>query len=64
MLRPEQIQPGPGTPVTILARAFRGDHTLLTIDADGITLDIPIASPPPKPQITLTVTGKAMAYPQ
>ena len=64
MLRPEQLRlDATGIPVTELGRRFRGNHTLLTIEASDVTFEVPTATPPPPGMSpALRVDGTAMAY--
>lgn len=64
MLRPEQIEAdGDGVEVRVLGRAFQGGHTLLSVEAGGVSLDIPMAVPPVAGTMArLRVRGMGMAY--
>ncbi len=67
MLRPEQVLavgPGDGVPARKLAAAFRGDHTLTTVDINGEQLDLRLpALGADCGTLHLRVTGPCMAYP-
>ncbi len=63
MLRPEQVTAhAEGVAVEVVGQAFRGEHTLVTIAAGGITLDVALPAAP-EGALRLRVGGAAMAYP-
>ena len=64
MLRPEQVRAADdGVELRVLARVFRGDHTLLTVEAAGQPIEIPLAAPPPPGETArLRVDGPVVAY--
>jgi iron(III) transport system ATP-binding protein len=66
MLRPEQIrlvERGEGRPVRLMSSAFRGDHTLATIQAGGRELAIRLPGlEQPGDTLHLRVAGRAMAF--
>jgi len=69
LVRPEQIQwaaEGAGTAARVGYRSFRGDHTLIGVDLDGLSLDLRVPSlsaPELGARGSLRVVGACMAYP-
>ena len=67
MLRPEQVviaPPGEGIPARRVATAFRGDHSLVTVEIAGIRLDLRLNVPDDLPEmVTLRVVGPCVAFP-
>ncbi|MCW3473201.1 ABC transporter ATP-binding protein [Limobrevibacterium gyesilva] len=67
LLRPEQVAlapPGQGVAGGVVARAFRGDHTLVTVALEGMQLQLRLADAPPLGAVVhLRVTGACAAFP-
>ena len=64
-LRPEQIvaaPPGQGVPAHIVARSFRGDHLLATVEVAGLALDLRLFGTDPGAALWLTVVGSCLAF--
>lgn len=69
MLRPEQIMPGPagnGPSAYVSRSSFRGDHTLLGLELDGLCFSLRTSSldaPTAASTVSLAVRGCCMAFP-
>ena len=67
LLRPDQIvctEAGQGTvQARVSGAAFRGDHTVVTLECGGVRLDLPLRIPDVVPEMLhLRVEGRCMAY--
>ncbi len=66
LLRPDQIvcaPPGQGAPARVSGVAFRGDHSVVTLECGGVRIDLPLRMPDDVPDMLhLRIEGRCMAY--
>jgi hypothetical protein len=57
------VEPGQGVPAPVSGTAFRGDHTVVTVGCEGVSLDLPLRLLSEAPSLVhLRIIGGCMAY--
>lgn len=65
MLRPEQLRVGvngTGHKAAVKASRFKGDHTVVTVDIGGLSLNVRSDKPPDGPMVLLRVAGAGKIF--